>query len=61
MTEENTETTQDMDVNSEIHDELLDTLTDDFFQEDLDSSVDRLEYADIGFMVGRSHDYWHDC
>lgn len=35
MTEENTETTQDMDVNSEIHDELLDTLTDDFFQEDL--------------------------
>jgi len=40
MTEENTETTQDMDVNSEIHDELLDTLTDDFFQEDLPEEDD---------------------
>jgi len=40
MTEDNTETTQDMDVNSEIHDELLDTLTDDFFQEDLPEEVD---------------------
>jgi len=40
MTEDNTETTQDMDVNSEIHDELLNTLTDDFFQEDLPEEDD---------------------
>ena len=40
MTEENTETTQDMDVNSEIHDELLDTLTDDFFDEELPEEDD---------------------
>jgi len=40
MIEENTETTQEMDVNSEIHDELLDTLADDFFDEDLPNEDD---------------------
>ena len=35
MTEQNTETTQDMDVDSGIHDEMLDTFADDFFDEAL--------------------------